>query len=153
MNDLESGQLRCVRCDDLPWKPSTFAAGVFVKDVAVTDGLEMQMVRFEPGARLPLHTHECPEFIYVLEGELILGGQHLGRGWASVASVGSVHSDVHSETGCVFVLVDRPLLALVSNTVQLCCPTFCFRATPTPNHSIKQTAPWRNNFSVFATTP
>jgi len=109
MNDLESGQLLCVRCNDLPWKPSTFAAGVFVKDVAVTSGLEMQIVRFEPGARLPLHTHECPEFIYVLEGELILGGQHLGRGWASVASVGSVHSDVHSETGCVFVLVDRPL--------------------------------------------
>jgi hypothetical protein len=26
-----------------------------------------------------------------------------------VASVGSVHSDVHSESGCVFVLVDRPL--------------------------------------------
>jgi hypothetical protein len=45
----------------------------------------------------------------VLEGELILGDQHLGRGWASVASVGSVHSDVYSETGCVFVLVDRPL--------------------------------------------
>ena len=111
MNALESGQLLCVRCDDLQWKPSTFAAGVFVKDVAVTGGLEMQIVRFEPGARLPFHTHECPEFIYVLEGELILGGQHLCRGWASVASVGSVHSDVHSETGCVFVLVDRPLLS------------------------------------------
>jgi hypothetical protein len=26
-----------------------------------------------------------------------------------VASVGSVHSDVRSESGCVFVLVDRPL--------------------------------------------
>jgi hypothetical protein len=26
-----------------------------------------------------------------------------------VASAGSVHPDVHSETGCVFVLVDRPL--------------------------------------------
>jgi hypothetical protein len=26
-----------------------------------------------------------------------------------VASVESVHSDVHSEKGCVFVLVDRPL--------------------------------------------
>jgi hypothetical protein len=26
-----------------------------------------------------------------------------------VASVGSVHSDIHSETGCVLVLVDRPL--------------------------------------------
>ena len=109
MDTLTSGELLCVRCDDLPWKRSTFAAGVFVKDVAVTDGLEMQIVRLEPGTRLPLHTHERPEFIYVLEGELILGGQHLGRGWASVASAGSVHSDVHSETGCVFVLVDRPL--------------------------------------------
>jgi anti-sigma factor ChrR (cupin superfamily) len=109
MNDLEAGQLLCVRCDDLPWKRSTFAAGVFVKDVAVTDGLELQIVRFEPGARLPLHRHERPEFIYVLEGELILGGQHLSRGWANVASVGSVHSDVHSETGCIFVLIDRPI--------------------------------------------
>lgn len=108
-NTLGSGQLLCLRCDDLPWKPSAFAEGLFVKDVAVTDGLELQIVRLEPGARLPLHTHECPEFIYVLEGELILAGQHLSRGWASVASAGSVHSDVHSEKGCVFVLVDRPL--------------------------------------------
>jgi anti-sigma factor ChrR (cupin superfamily) len=105
MNVLESGQILFSRCDDLPWKPSTFAAGVFVKDVAVTDGMEMQIVRLEPGARLPLHTHECPEFIYVLEGDFIIGGQHLSRGWASVASVGSEHS----EAGCIFVLVDRPL--------------------------------------------
>jgi quercetin dioxygenase-like cupin family protein len=109
INVLKSGQLLCLRCDDLPWKPSTFAPGVFVKDVAVTDGLEMQIVRLEPGTQLPLHTHECPEFIYVLEGELILGGRRLSQGWASVASAGSVHADVHSENGCTFVLVDRPL--------------------------------------------
>src|ERR1700753_676375 len=98
MNVLNSGQLLCVCCDELPWKPSTFAAGLLVKDVAVTNGLEMQIVRLEPGARIPIHTHECPEFIYVLEGELIIGGKRLGPGSASVASVGSVHSDVHSET-------------------------------------------------------
>ena len=109
MNELDSGQLFCVRCHDLPWKPSTFAAGLLVKDVALTNGLEMQIVRLEPGARIPLHTHECPEFIYVLEGELIVAAKRLGPGSASVASVGSVHSDVHSETGCVFVLVDRPV--------------------------------------------
>ena len=109
MKVLKSGELLCVRCNDLSWKPSTLAPGVFVKDVAVTDGLEMQIVRLEPGAQIPLHTHECPEFIYVLEGELILEGRHLSQGWASVASVESVHSHVHSETGCVFVLVDRPL--------------------------------------------
>ena len=80
-----------------------------MKDVAVTNGLEMQIVRLEPGARIPPHTHECPEFIYVLEGELMLGDERLGPGSASIASVGSVHSEVHSETGCVFVLVDRPV--------------------------------------------
>jgi quercetin dioxygenase-like cupin family protein len=109
MNELDPGQLFCVRCDELPWKPSTFAAGLSVKDIAVTNGLELQIVRLEPGARIPLHTHECPEFIYVLEGELIVGAKRLGPGSASVATVGSVHADVHSETGCVFVLVDRPV--------------------------------------------
>jgi quercetin dioxygenase-like cupin family protein len=109
MNELNSGQVRCVRCDELPWKPSAFAAGLSVKDVAVTDGLEMQIVRLEPGARIPMHTHERPEFIYVLEGELIVAAERLGPGAASVASIGSVHADVRSETGCVFVLVDRPV--------------------------------------------
>lgn len=109
MSELNPGELVCVACDDLPWKPSTFAAGLFVKDVAVTNGLELQIVRLEPGARIPPHRHECPEFIYVLEGELIVAAQRLGPGSASVASAGSVHSEVHSETGCVFVLVDRPV--------------------------------------------
>jgi quercetin dioxygenase-like cupin family protein len=109
MKELDPGQSFCVRCDELPWKPSAFAAGLSVIDIAVTHGLEMQIVRVEPGGRIPMHTHECPEFIYVLEGELILGAHRLGPGSASVASVGSVHSDVHSDTGCVFVLVDRPV--------------------------------------------
>lgn len=109
MSELDQSGLLCVRCDDLAWRPSIFATGLFIKDVAVTGGLEMQILRFEPGARLPLHQHECPEFIYILEGELIVAGQRLRAGWASVAGIGSVHSDVHSETGCVLVLVDRPL--------------------------------------------
>ena len=109
MNNFDAAGLLCVDCDGLAWKPSTFAEGLFVKDVAVTDGLEMQILRFEPGTRLPRHAHECPEFIYVLEGELIIGDQRMTVGWASVAGIGSVHDDVRSEKGCVVVLVDRPL--------------------------------------------
>jgi anti-sigma factor ChrR (cupin superfamily) len=105
---LERGAVSCVNTDDLPWRPSSFAAGVYVKDIAVTDdGWEMQVVRFEPGARFPLHTHERSEFVFILEGELVQAGRRLGPGWASVASAGSVDEDVHSDTGCVFVLVDR----------------------------------------------
>jgi hypothetical protein len=80
------------------------APGVFVKDIAVTAGWEMQLVRFEPGARFPVHTHEQPEFLFILEGDLMQGGVRLGPGWASVASAGTVDADVYSEQGCVFVL-------------------------------------------------
>lgn len=109
MTYLERGQQFRAFCDAIPWTPSKLAAGLFVKDVAVTDGLEMQFVRLEPGANIPIHTHECPEFIYVLEGELIVAGERLTKGWASIASVSSTHSDVHSDKGCVFLLVDRPI--------------------------------------------
>ena len=107
MSVLEPGAVRCVQTDDLPWRPSTMAPGVSMKDIAVTAGWEMQLVRFEPGARFPVHTHEQPEFLFILEGELVQAGRRLGPGWASVASPGSVDADVYSETGCVFVLVDR----------------------------------------------
>jgi len=96
-----------VSTDGLAWRPSTKGAGILVKDVAATDGWEMQVVRVEPGARFPVHTHEGPEFLYILEGELVQAGRRLGPGWASVASAGSVDEDVHSETGCLFILVDR----------------------------------------------
>jgi anti-sigma factor ChrR (cupin superfamily) len=107
MSVFEAEGFRRVRTDDLTWRPSKMAAGVFVKDVAVTDGWEMQIVRFQPGARFPIHSHQGPEFVFILEGELIQAGRRLGPGWASVASAGTLDEDVHSETGCVFVLVDR----------------------------------------------
>jgi hypothetical protein len=37
------GTLKCVNTDDLLWRRSTFAAGVFVKDIATTGGWEMQV--------------------------------------------------------------------------------------------------------------
>ena len=107
MSDPGNGSFWCVKVDDLPWRPSAMAAGVFVKDIAVTDGWEMQIVRFVPGARVPAHSHERPEFLFVLEGELVQAGRRMGPGWASVAGAGTVDEDVYSDTGCVFVLVDR----------------------------------------------
>jgi anti-sigma factor ChrR (cupin superfamily) len=104
---LGAGGFKAVRIDDLAWRPSMMAAGIHVKDVAVTDGWEMQIVRVEPGARFPTHVHAGPEFLFILEGELVQAGRRLGAGWASVASAGTVDEDVYSETGCLFVLVDR----------------------------------------------
>ena len=52
-------------------------------------------------------THEAPEFLFILEGELVRAGRRMGPGWASVAGAGTIDEDVYSETGCVFVLVDH----------------------------------------------
>lgn len=109
MRQLKQGELFSISCDDSPWQPSTFASGMLVKNIAVAGEFEMQLVRMEPGAKIPPHTHELPEFIYVLEGELHVAGKALTAGSVSIAAPGSEHLDVHSTTGCTFVLVDRPL--------------------------------------------
>lgn len=88
-----------------PWRPSTFATGVEVKDLGSSDGRSMQLVRFAPGTTFPLHTHTGPEFIYLLEGEAVQQEQRLGPGWAATAATGTVDSHFHSPGGCVFLTV------------------------------------------------
>lgn len=109
MQKLTRGELLSLCCDDLPWQASALAPGMFVKNIAIAGEFEMQLVRLEPGARIPPHAHTLPEFIYVLDGELQIAGETLGAGCASIAAPESTHADVHSTDGCTFVLVDRPL--------------------------------------------
>lgn len=62
---------RYVAVASLPWKPTPFA-GVDMK-VLMEDkdtGLMTALVRFAPGAELPLHEHVEIEQTYVLEGSL-----------------------------------------------------------------------------------
>lgn len=91
--------------DALPWRPSTVADGVSVKDLGAANGRAMQLVRFAPGTAFPLHTHDGPEFVYLLEGEAVQQGQRLQPGWAAVAATGTVDQAFHSPAGCVFLTV------------------------------------------------
>ena len=81
MSGPPPGSFRSVKLDDLPWRASRIAEGVFVKDVAVADGWEMQIVRAEPGTRFSVHRHEGPEFVFILEGELRQAGHRLMMPW------------------------------------------------------------------------
>jgi anti-sigma factor ChrR (cupin superfamily) len=64
-----------VDSQSIPWRKSTFAPGIEVKDLGASDGRSMQLVRFEPGTSFPIHTHTGPEFIDLLEGEAVQEGQ------------------------------------------------------------------------------
>jgi anti-sigma factor ChrR (cupin superfamily) len=94
-----------VDSNSIPWRKSTFAAGVEIKDLGSSDGQSMQLVRFEPGTSFPIHTHSGPEFIFLLEGEAVQEGQRLLPGWAATAATGTVDTNYGSPTGCVFLTV------------------------------------------------
>lgn len=81
------------------------AEGVEVKDLGSVNGQSLQLVRFAAGTKFPAHTHEGPEFVYMIEGEAVQNGQRLGPGWASAAEIGTLDEDFHSPTGCTFLTV------------------------------------------------
>jgi mannose-6-phosphate isomerase-like protein (cupin superfamily) len=99
MKTLNEGETFFLQTNEVAWNPSTFAKGLSVKDIAIAGGLEMQFVRMEAGAKIPVHTHELPEFIYILEGELIVSNKVLNTGCVSISAPGSQH--VSTEVGCV----------------------------------------------------
>ncbi len=55
----------------MPWRESSVAAGVEVKDLGSVNGQAMQLVRFAPGTKFPVHRHDGPEFVYMIEGEAL----------------------------------------------------------------------------------
>jgi quercetin dioxygenase-like cupin family protein len=91
--------------EKVPWRESNFAQGVQVKDLGVSDGQAMQLVKFAAGAQFPWHKHTGPEFIYVFSGEVIQRGRRLSAGWAGVAPAGTEEDDFASETGAIFLIV------------------------------------------------
>lgn len=62
------------------------------------------LLRFAPGATYPLHTHPAGEELYVLEGDLRLGKDHLHAGDYLYTAPGNVHA-VKSDRGCLALFV------------------------------------------------
>ena len=89
----------------IEWRASSFAKGVWVKDLGISDGYAMQLVRFEAGASFPPHHHEKAEFIYMLEGELRQNQRLLSKGCFSISHPTSVDEVVISVQGCLFLLL------------------------------------------------
>jgi diadenosine tetraphosphate (Ap4A) HIT family hydrolase len=89
----------------LPWRQSTVAEGVEVKDLGTVNGQSMQRVQCAAGAHFPIHLHPGPEFIYMIAGEAVQEGQRLGPGWASAAAAGTSDEHFHSPSGCTFVIM------------------------------------------------
>lgn len=80
------------------------APGNLVK-ILRSDAESMSMlVRLEPGATFPSHSHPADEETYVIEGETWFGDVHLVAGDYHLAPKGTTHGEVRTETGCVLFI-------------------------------------------------
>jgi anti-sigma factor ChrR (cupin superfamily) len=77
-----------------------------------TDGARVAILRYAPGAEVPVHRHDGHEYIYVLEGEQSDERGSYSAGSFVVNEPGMTHRVV-SKTGCtVLILWQRPVVFL-----------------------------------------
>ena len=98
------------RRGDFPWQP--YLPGIEIHRIHGDDGggASAILLRYQPGARAPHHTHPGYEHIYVLSGEQADERGVYGTGTFVVNPPGSRH-DVHSDAGCIVLVVkEQPVV-------------------------------------------
>lgn len=100
-----------VRSHQTEWKPLSEpgVSGVYVKVLRFdqdTHRAPSILLKFEAGATYPAHNHPGGEEIFVIEGDIKLGKDHLQAGDYLYTPPNGKHA-VWSENGCV-VLVNVP---------------------------------------------
>src|SRR5216684_3842359 len=100
-----------VRTDEIEWQQlhEPGVTGVFVKVLRYDEATRRAptiLLKFDAGATYPAHNHPGGEEVFVLEGDLKLGKDHLYAGDYLYTSPNGKHA-VRSAKGCV-VLVSVP---------------------------------------------
>jgi anti-sigma factor ChrR (cupin superfamily) len=104
-----SGLIGRTQWDDIEWQP--FRPGVRAHWLYHTDedGPAAALLRYEPGATVPLHEHGGWEHILVLAGAQSDGTMRHGEGSLMISAPGTRHA-INSEEGCVVLAVwNRPV--------------------------------------------
>ncbi|MBA3355515.1 MAG: cupin domain-containing protein [Pyrinomonadaceae bacterium] len=100
-----------VRSRQIEWEPlaEPGVSGVFVKALRFDEETRRSptiLLKFAAGATFPAHNHPGGEEIFVIEGDIKLGKDHLYTGDYLYTAVNGKHA-VRSENGCI-VLVNVP---------------------------------------------
>jgi quercetin dioxygenase-like cupin family protein len=111
-------QNQIVRGSEVEWTPlnEPGITGIYVKSLMYDAEAKRSptiLLKFEPGARYPVHDHPAGEEIYVLEGDIHLGKDHLFAGDYIYTLPGNIHA-VRTDGGCV-VLLKAPEEVVIIN--------------------------------------
>lgn len=104
---IEGAGLRFVRAARMAWESAGSAppSGMKMKQLFRDErrGYSTQLVRMAPGDTYPSHRHADIEELYLLEGDLTVSGVLMQAGDYCRAETGSVHSDISTRGGCLFI--------------------------------------------------
>ncbi len=93
-----------LRSDDIGWRAlATRGAAVKVLRHDKDTGGSTALVRFDARTRFPAHNHPAGEEIFVVEGDLHVGREHLKAGDYLYTPPDVKHA-ASSEGGCVFLV-------------------------------------------------
>jgi quercetin dioxygenase-like cupin family protein len=102
--DAQPAGTETVRGNEVEWRQAW--PGVWVKVLRVDAAADVQvtLMRFDPGGRIPGHEHRREEECYVIEGEVLVGSHRVRAGDFHVARAGGHHPDLVSSGGALVVL-------------------------------------------------
>lgn len=100
-----------VRSGEIEWQSLTSIGednveGVYIKSLMFDDETQRSptiLLKFDAGAAYPLHTHPAGEEVFVLEGDIRLGKDHLYAGDYLYTAPDNLHA-VRSDKGCIVLL-------------------------------------------------
>jgi quercetin dioxygenase-like cupin family protein len=109
MTDTTKSLTQLTRGNQAEWRPldEPGVSGIFVKALRFDEETRRAptiLLKFEAGATYPAHNHPGGEEVFVLEGDLKLGKDHLYAGDYLYTSPNGKHA-VWSEKGCVALLI------------------------------------------------
>jgi anti-sigma factor ChrR (cupin superfamily) len=101
----EKDGVMIARPSEMTWAAGELP-GVFLKILFndTTRGYTTAMVRMTPGTRYPRHKHAGVEELYLLEGDLCVGDMAMRAGDYCRGEAGSIHEEIATENGCLFVV-------------------------------------------------
>ena len=107
----QNNRNQLVRSGEIEWKSLTSigeedAEGVYIKSLMYDDETKRSptiLLKFEPGATYTLHTHPAGEEVFVIEGDIHLGKDHLRAGDYLYTAPDNLHA-VRSDEGCIVFL-------------------------------------------------
>jgi quercetin dioxygenase-like cupin family protein len=102
--DVQPADTETIRGSQVAWREAWPRVWVKVLRADVTADVQITLMRFEPGGRIPGHAHRSDEECYVIEGEVLVGSHPVRAGDFHVAHAGGTHPDLFSSAGALVML-------------------------------------------------